>query len=41
MIPMEPAIIYTFPKTKKYSELRPSDVPRGLSPDDVAKDEEE
>lgn len=32
----EPAITYTFERTKKLSELRASDVPRGMDPDDMA-----
>lgn len=33
-----PAIVYTTERVKPYAELRPSDVPPGLDPDDFATD---
>ena len=36
--PCEPVIVYTTAKVKPLAELRPSDVPRGLDPDDMATD---
>jgi hypothetical protein len=33
-----PAIVYTTTKVKPYAELRPSDVPMGVDPDDLATD---
>jgi len=34
----KPVIVYTLKKVKPLAELRPSDVPRGLDPDDLATD---